>query len=151
MKIQVSLVPVTEVAPSGPATEQLLQELTSDNDDKARAAVSAISYFSQYGNFDTAVAVPQLMSLLGDNRMVVRFRAASCLAFLRTAAEPAISKLVGALNDEHEWVRSAAAEALGEIGAPAAEAIPHLERLSNDVSYGPRGRAVEALQKIRRK
>lgn len=70
--------------------------------------------------------VPDLVAMLGSDRLEARYGACQALARLRAAAAPAVPALQRCLDDGDLWLRVLAAEALGRIGADAMPAVPAL-------------------------
>jgi HEAT repeat protein len=102
-------------------------------------------------SFWTRTRVPQLVELLGDRAILVRFAAATALGRIGPFASPAVPKLIELLGDRAIRVRLAVVESLGRIGLPAAEAmVPRLAELLGDADTRVRWTAVKSLVKFGR-
>src|SRR5262249_12308311 len=80
------------------------------------------------GKFTTAAApaVTDLIHLLVDEEMAIRWNAAWALGKIGPQAKAAVPDLIRLLSDPESKVREHAAEALGDIGPDAAAAVPEL-------------------------
>ena len=154
----------------------LSQQLTNANATVRRNSAWAIGELHNMVPGERAGAVPQLITLLGDQDAWVRMAAARALGEVRD--ERASTRLIATLSDDNwrvrelaVWalsemkddravtalcsvllsdarveVRRGAAEALGEIAS--ADALPSLKQALNDTEPSVRGKAAWAISEI---
>jgi len=92
-----------------------------------------------------AAKARELISLLEDEDLTVRERAANELGRIGPAAESAVPALITLLQGKNTSVREHAADALGRIGRAAESAVPMLVTLLQDENTSVREHAAFAL------
>ncbi len=122
-----------------PATGELIKALNDGNSQIRRRAVGVLGRIGPE-------TVPQLISILNDDRLDMVYGACLVLGEYRQASKEAVNKLVALLSRRDTRIREQAAWALGEIGA--VEALPALTRLTQDADGEVRRQAAWALEKI---
>jgi HEAT repeat protein len=76
-----------------------------------------------------AVAMQDVVNLLGDSNPVIRAQASITLGSMGTYAKPAVPSLVSMIEAENIQTRMLAAATAGQIGPSAQEAVPALSEL----------------------
>ncbi len=99
---------------------------------------------------DSALAVPELSSLLANRRLFLSYERAEVvesLGRIGPAAKGAVPQLIKELSDDDEYLRKTTAVALGRIGPAAGAALPRLLKLADSDSDEDVRKAARAAAK----
>ena len=126
----------------------LSKALKDSEPDIRLAAATALGDMGSRDHSPARAAIPDLIPLLDDAVVSVRFRAAIALAKLEPHAGKAIPVLTEGLRNEDPFIRSDSAWAMGLMGEEANEAVPPLLLLLKDADDRVQLSAAQALARI---
>lgn len=121
--------------------------IDATHDPSSEVVLFAVQSLGQIGP-PSAPAVPELLSLLENEKYHTRQVAAKALARIDVNVEEAASVMIEDLTLPNEWARYEAAYVLGFMGQAAQSAIPALKGLLKDQSRNVQQQACRTLRNI---